>query len=223
MGWKVTQPRVSKRMKLLGLHAKAARKHKKTTDSNHNKHVYDNLLEQNFTALSVNHRWVTDITYVPTQEGWLYLCVIIDLFSRSVIGWAMDSRMKADLVCNALNMALFRRNFPSGVIIHSDKGSQYCSKQYQDIIKEYWLLSSMSSKGCCYDNAACESFFGTLKVELVHDESYKTREEAKLSIFEYIEAYYNTKRRHSTINYMTPYQFEYIMENEVVNCPKLTG
>ncbi|ASG67074.1 hypothetical protein CDV26_00545 [Francisella halioticida] len=182
MGWKVTQPRVSKRMKLLGLHAKAARKHKKTTDSNHNKHVYDNLLEQNFTALSVNHRWVTDITYVPTQEGWLYLCVII----------------------------------------HSDKGSQYCSKQYQDIIKEHWLLSSMSSKGCCYDNAACESFFGTLKVELVHDESYKTREEAKLSIFEYIEAYYNTKRRHSTINYMTPYQFEYIMENEVVNCHKLT-
>ncbi|ASG68902.1 hypothetical protein CDV26_11405 [Francisella halioticida] len=136
MGWKVTQPRVSKRMKLLGLHAKAARKHKKTTDSNHNKHVYDNLLEQNFTALSVNHRWVTDITYVPTQEGRLYLCVIIDLFSRSVIGWAMDSRMKADLVCNALNMAFFRRNFPSGVIIHSDKGSQYCSKQYQDIIKE---------------------------------------------------------------------------------------
>ncbi|BCD92308.1 hypothetical protein fh0823_24470 [Francisella halioticida] len=111
MGWKVTQPRVSKRMKLLGLHAKAARKHRKTTDSNHNKHVYDNLLEQNFTALSVNHRWVTDITYVPTQEGWLYLCVIIDLFSRSVIGWAIDSRMKADLVCNALNMAFYSGEF----------------------------------------------------------------------------------------------------------------
>ena len=222
-GWKVTQPRVSKRMKLLGLQAKATRKHKVTTYSNHNKHVSDNLLEQNFTALSVNHRWVTDITYIPTQEGWLYLCVIIDLFSRAVIGWAMDSRMKADLVCSALNMALFRRNFPSGVIIHSDKGSQYCSKQYQDIIKEHWLLSSMSSKGCCYDNAACESFFGTLKVELVHDENYKTREEAKLSIFQYIEAYYNTKRKHSMINYMTPNQFEYIIENEEVNCPKLTG
>lgn len=135
----------------------------------------------------------------------------------------MNSRMKVDLVCSALNMALFRRNFPSGVIIHSDKGSQYCSKQYQDIIKDNWLLSSMSGNGCCYDNAACESFFGTLKVELVHDENYKTREEAKLSIFEYIEAYYNTKRKHSTINYMTPYQFEYIMENEEVNCPKLTG
>ncbi|WP_196243065.1 IS3 family transposase [Francisella tularensis] len=143
--------------------------------------------------------------------------------SIAVIGWSMDSRMKADLVCSALNMALFRRNFPRGVIIHSDKGSQYCSKQFQDIVKDNWLLSSMSSKGCCYDNAACESFFGTLKVELVHDENYKTREEAKSSIFEYIEAYYNTKRKHSTINYMTPNQFEYIMENEVANCPKLTG
>ncbi len=223
LGWKVTQPRVSKRMKLLGLHAKASRKFKATTDSNHNKEVSFNLLEQNFTALDKNHKWVTDITYIKTQEGWLYLCVIIDLFSRAVIGWSMDSRMKSDLVCSALNMALFRRNFPNGVIIHSDKGSQFCSKQYQDIIKNNWLLSSMSGKGCCYDNAACESFFGTLKVELVHDENYKTREQAKSSIFEYIEAYYNTKRKHSTINYMTPNQFEYIMENEVSNCPKLTG
>jgi transposase InsO family protein len=210
-------------MKILGLQPKASRKFKTTTDSNHNKQVSANLLEQNFTALDKNHKWVTDITYIRTQEGWLYLCVIIDLFSRAVIGWSMDSRMKADLVCGALNMALFRRNFPSGVIIHSDKGSQFCSKQFQDIIKDNWLLSSMSGKGCCYDNAACESFFGTLKVELVHDENYKTREEAKSSIFEYIEAYYNTKRKHSTINYMTPNQFEYIIENEIKKCPKLTG
>ena len=223
MGWKITQPRVSKRMKLLGLQPKAARKFKVTTDSNHNKEVSDNLLEQNFSALDRNHRWVTDITYIRTQEGWLYLCVIIDLFSRAVIGWSMDSRMKADLVCSALNMALFRRNFPSGVIVHSDKGSQYCSTEFQQTIKTNWLVSSMSGKGCCYDNAACESFFGTLKVELVHDENYKTRDEAKSSIFEYIEAYYNTKRKLSTINYMTPHQFEYIMENEVSNCPKLTG
>ena len=223
MGWKITQPRVSKRMKLLGLQPTAARKFKVTTDSNHNKEVSDNLLEQNFSALDRNHRWVTDITYIRTQEGLLYLCVIIDLFSRAVIGWSMDSRMKADLVCSALNMALFRRNFPSGVIVHSDKGSQYCSTQFQQTIKTNWLVSSMSGKGCCYDNAACESFFGTLKVELVHDENYKTRGEAKSSIFEYIEAYYNTKRKHFTINYMTPSQFEYIMENEVINCPKLTG
>lgn len=222
-GWKVTQARVSKRMKALGLQAKASRKFKVTTDSNHNKEVADNLLDQNFNALDANHKWVTDITYIPTQEGWLYLCVIIDIFSRAVIGWSMDSRMKADLVCSALNMALFRRDFPSGVIVHSDKGSQYCSEMFQKVIKDNWLLSSMSSKGCCYDNAACESFFGTLKVELVHDENYKTREEAKSSIFEYIEAYYNTKRKHSTINYMTPNQFEGIMKNEVQKCPKLTG
>ena len=222
-GWKITQPRVSRRMKLLGLQAKAARRFKVTTDSNHNKEVSANLLEQNFNALNKNHKWVTDITYIRTQEGWLYLCVIIDLFSRAVIGWSMDKRMKADLVCSALNMALFRRSFPSGVIIHSDKGSQFCSKQFQDVVKKNWLLSSMSGKGCCYDNAACESFFGTLKVEMVHDENYITREHAKSSIFEYIEAYYNTKRKHSTINYMTPNQFEYIMENEVGNCPKLTG
>lgn len=214
-GWKVTQLRVSKRMIILGLQAKASRKFKVTTDSYHNKEVADNLLDQNFNALDVNHKWVTDITYIPTQEGWLYLCVIIDLFSRAVIGWSMDSRMKADLVCSALNMALFSRDFPSGVIVHSDKGSQYCSEMFQKVIKDNWLLSSMSGKGCCYDNAACESFFGTLKVELVHDEKYQTRDEAKSSIFEYIEAYYNTKRKHSTINYMTPNQFEGIMKNEI--------
>jgi len=222
-GWKITQARVSKRMKILGLQAKASKKIKVTTDSNHNKEVADNLLNQNFNALGANHKWVTDITYIPTQEGWLYLCVIIDLFSRAVIGWSMDNRMKADLVCSALNMALFRRDFPSGVIVHSDKGSQYCSEMFQKAIRDNWLLSSMSGKGCCYDNAACESFFGTLKVELVHDENYKTREEAKSSIFEYIEAYYNTKRKHSYINYMTPNQFEGIMKNEIQKCPKLTG
>ena len=121
-GWKITQSRVSRHMKLLGLQAKAARKFKITTDSNHNKEVSDNLLEQNFSALDRNHRWITDITYIRTQEGWLYLCVIIDLFSRAVIGWSMDSRMKADLVCSALNMALFRRSFPSGVTVHQIKG-----------------------------------------------------------------------------------------------------
>ncbi|OIN83307.1 integrase core domain protein [Francisella sp. TX07-6608] len=222
-GWKVTQPRVSKRMRLLGLQAKASKKYKVTTNSDHDKKVADNLLDQDFDAQDINQKWVTDITYIPTQEGWIYLCVVIDLFSRAVIGWSMDKRMKAELVCNALNMALFRRDFPTGVIIHSDRGTQYCSEKFQNLIGDNLLLSSMSSKGCCYDNAACESFFGTLKVELVHDEKYKTRDEAKSSIFEYIEAYYNTKRKHSTINYMTPSHFEYIMKNEVNNCPKLAG
>ena len=222
-GWKVTEERVSRRMKLKGLVSKAARRYKVTTDSDHNKHVSDNLLQQNFNAKKPNEKWVTDISYIPTDEGWLYLCVVIDLYSRAVIGWAMDKRMKATLVCDALEMALFRRHFPTGTIVHSDKGSQYCSSDFQNLLSKHPLISSMSSKGCCYDNAACESFFGTLKVELVHDESYKTRAEAKTSIFSYIEAYYNTKRKHSTINYMTPKQFEDSMKSENQKCPKLTG
>jgi transposase InsO family protein len=222
-GWQVTEERVSRRMKVMGLASKAARKYTVTTDSDHNKYVSDNLLQQNFSARQANEKWVTDISYIPTDEGWLYLCVIIDLYSRAVIGWAMDKRMKTDLVCNALKMALFRRSMPKGVIIHSDKGSQYCSNDFQKLLKQHSLISSMSGKGCCYDNAACESFFGTLKVELVHDESYKTRVQAKSSIFEYIEAYYNTKRKHSTINYMTPKQFEDTMKSVNQKCPKLTG
>lgn len=222
-GWKVTEERVSRRMKLMGLVSKAARRYKVTTDSDHNKHVSDNLLQQDFNAKKPNEKWVTDISYIPTGEGWLYLCVVIDLYSRAVIGWAMDKRMKARLVCDALEMALFRRHFPIGTIVHSDKGSQYCSSDFQNLLSKHTLISSMSGKGCCYDNAACESFFGTLKVELVHDENYKTRAEAKTSIFSYIEAYYNTKRKHSTINYMTPRQFEDSMKSENQKCPKLTG
>ena len=217
--WKVTEERVSRRMKLMGLVSKAARRYKVTTDSDHNKHVSDNLLQQNFNAKKPNEKWVTDISYIPTEEGWLYLCVVIDLYSRAVIGWAMDKRMKAKLVCDALEMALFRRHFPTGTIVHSDKGSQYCSSDFQKLLRKNTLVSSMSGKGCCYDNAACESFFGTLKVELVHDENYKTRTEAKTSIFAYIEAYYNTKRKHSTINYMTPRQFEDTMKYENQKCP----
>lgn len=222
-GWKVTEERVSRRMKLMGLVSKAARRYKVTTDSDHNKHVSDNLLQQDFNAKKPNEKWVTDISYIPTDEGWLYLCVVIDLYSRAVIGWAMDKRMKAQLVCDALEMALFRRHFPTGTIVHSDKGSQYCSSDFQNLLRKHILVSSMSGKGCCYDNAACESFFGTLKVELVHDENYKTRTEAKTSIFAYIEAYYNTKRKHSTINYMTPRQFEDTMKSENQKCPKLAG
>mgnify|MGYP003676245970 CR=1 FL=1 len=166
---------------------------------------------------------MTDITYINTQEGWLYLCVMIDLHSRMVVGWSMNKRIKADLVCNALRMAMFKRGMPKGVLVHSDKGSQYCSAKFQNLIKKYQLRSSMSGTGCCYDNAACESFFGTLKVESVDDENYQTREKAKRSIFEYIESYYNTKRKHSTINYKTPKEFEFTMKSDLQKCPKLTG
>jgi putative transposase len=203
-----TRPRIAERMHAMGLVAKARRKFKVTTDSNHSKPVAENIIKQNFQADNPNEKWLTDITYIPTQEGWLYLCVFIDLHSRAVIGWSMDQRMKSSLIENALTMALFRRKFPQGVIVHSDKGSQYCSNTYQAMLKANGLICSMSGVGCCYDNAAMESFFHTLKVELVHDENYKTREKAKSSIVEYMECYYNRKRRHSAINYMIPEQFE---------------
>jgi transposase InsO family protein len=204
---------IAKRMQALGLVAKARRKFNATTDSKHNLPIAKNLLKQNFVANAPNEKWVTDITYIRTQQGWLYLCVIIDLFSRSVIGWSMSKRINKQLVCNALSMALWRRQFPTNVIVHSDRGSQYCSKQYQKLLKQNQLICSMSGKGCCYDNAACESFFHSLKVELVHDENYQSRQEAKLSIFEYINVYYNRKRRHSAIKYMTPEQFENTMQS----------
>ena len=141
----------------------------------------------------------------PTRH---YLAVVIDLHSRAVIGWAMDKRMKAGLVCDALTMALQRRHYPKGFIVHSDRGSQYCSKQYRKVIKRYQLIGSMSRKGNCWDNAISESFFHTLKVELVHEQNYVTRLAAKQSLFQYIEGYYNRKRRHSSIQYQSPIQFE---------------
>lgn len=207
-GLSVKREKVSAHMKSLGLVAKGRRKFKATTDSKHSLPVAQNLLNQNFQASKPNEKWVTDITYIKTHEGWLYLCVFIDLYSRAVIGWSMDKRINRHLVCSALTMALFRRKCPANVIIHSDRGSQYCSKKYQDLLKQNGLTCSMSGKGCCYDNAACESFFHSLKVELVHDENYLTRQQAKNSLFEYINVYYNRKRRHSAIGYLTPEGFE---------------
>ena len=222
-GMRVSVERVAKRMKLMNLKAQARRKYKVTTDSNHAKPISPNLLLQDFSAAGPNQKWVSDITYIRTDEGWLYLCVIIDLFSRAVIGWHMSSRMTADLVNKSLMMALFRRGFPQGVIIHTDRGSQYCSRSFQDLIKKEGLVSSMSAKGCCYDNAACESFFHSLKVELVYTLRYQTRREANASLFEYIEAYYNHKRKHSTLNYMTPMQFESTMLLSTNFCLKKAG
>ena len=200
--------RVARRMKVLGLRALAKRKFKVTTDSEHNKPIYENILNRDFTTTAINQKWAGDITYIPTKEGWLYLAVVIDLHSRAVIGWAMDKRMKAGLVCDALTMALQRRHYPKGVIVHSDRGSQYCSKQYRKLIRRYQLIGSMSRKGNCWDNAISESFFHTLKVELVHEQNYVTRLAAKQSLFQYIEGYYNRKRRHSSIQYQSPIQFE---------------
>ncbi len=200
--------RVARRMQALGLKALAKRPYKVTTDSKHAQPVYDNVLDRDFSTTAVNQKWCGDITYIRTDEGWLYLAVIIDLHSRAVIGWSMNQRMNKQLVCDALLMALFKRKFPQGVIIHHDRGSQYCSKKYQQIIQYNQLTGSMSRRGNCWDNAVSESFFHSLKVELVHQHRYKNREQAKQSIFQYIEGYYNLKRMHSAIDYRTPDQVE---------------
>lgn len=201
--------RVARRMQFLGLKAVAARKYKVTTDSEHTKPIFENILNRDFTTTAINQKWAGDITYVHTDEGWLYLAVIIDLHSRAVIGWAMSHRMKKQLVCDALLMALFRRKFPRGVIVHSDRGSQYCSKRYRRILAHNGLTGSMSCRGNCWDNAIAESFFHTLKVELIHETKYSTRELARQSIFSYIEGYYNQRRLHSAIDYKVPFELEW--------------
>jgi len=200
--------RVERRMKHMGLKAIAKRKFKVTTDSAHNKPVFENVLNRDFKTTVINQKWVSDIAYVPTHEGWLYLAVVIDVHSRSVIGWSMSKRMKKDLVCDALLMALFKRKFPKDVIVHSDRGSQYCSRKYRRIIKNNQLIGSMSRKGNCWDNSIAESFFHTLKTELVHVSQYATRADARQSVFKYIEGYYNRKRMHSAIDYKTPIEVE---------------
>ena len=188
--------------------AMTQRKFKATTNSKHNYPVAENILDRQFTATVPNQRWVSDITYIDTTEGWLYLAVVLDLYSRAIVGWAMDRRMTRQLVADALIMALRRRGKVTGLLLHFDRGSQYASDDYQKLLKSNDITCSMSRKGNCYDNAAMESFFGPLKQELVHHEHYATREQAKASIFEYIEVFYNQQRRHSAINYLAPMVFE---------------
>lgn len=205
--------RVAKRMKHLGLHAKAKKKFKVTTDSKHNLPVAPNLLNRDFTATAPNQKWCGDISYVWTDEGWMYLAVVIDLYSRAVIGWSIQSTMSRQLVCDALMMALWRRGFPRGVLFHSDRGSQYCSNDYQNMLRLFGFTGSMSRKGNCWDNSVAESFFHSIKTELIFTERYATREIAKQSIFQYIEVYYNRVRRHSTIGSISPEVFENQFKN----------
>jgi putative transposase len=200
--------RVARRLKHLKLRARAKKKFKATTDSKHNLPVAKNILNRNFKASSPNEKWCSDITYIWTVEGWMYLAVVIDLYSRAVIGWSIQSTMSRQLVCDALMMAQWRRGFPRNVILHSDRGSQYCSNDYQKLLKKYNFICSMSRKGNCWDNSVAESFFHSLKVELVNNYHYQSREEAKQSIFHYIEVYYNRVRRHSTIGSIAPVIFE---------------
>ena len=203
-GFSYNRKTVAASLQRQGLRAKAAKKFKATTNSKHNLPVAPNLLQQDFSAPAPNCKWVSDITYLWTEEGWLYLAVVIDLFSRMVIGWALSERMTADLTCQALQMALWRRHMPRDVILHSDRGSQYCSTLYQGLLAKYHLVCSMSAKGNCYDNACAESFFHTLKVEVIHGERFLTRDDMRRIVFEYIEIDYNRSRRHSANGYLSP-------------------
>jgi putative transposase len=199
---------VAKLMRDNDIRAKTARKFINTTDSNHSRPVAKNILDRQFDPEKPNERWVADITYIPTREGWLYLAVVEDLYSRRVVGWSMDDNMESRLVVDALEMAIKWRLPDEGLLAHSDRGSQYASEHYQTLLGKHGIECSMSGVGQCWDNAPMESFFATLKKELVHHEDYQTRAEARASIFEYIEPFYNTKRRHSSLGYLSPADYE---------------
>ena len=210
-GHHVSRKRVARLMRASGLQARRKRRFRATTDSRHAHPVAPNLLEQRFEATRADEIWLADITYVPTAEGWLYLAVILDLFTRQVVGWAMDREMPQALTLRALMMALARRRPLPGLIHHSDRGSQYAATAYQNALRAHGIRCSMSRKANCFDNAPAESFFGTLKTELVHQQHYATRAAARRAIFEYMEVFYNRQRRHSALGYKSPAEFEIVM------------
>lgn len=204
----ISRRRISKLMLEAGLACKTRRKFKATTNSNHDKPIAPNLLGRQFLVTKPNRYWVGDITYIATDEGWLYLAVVIDLFSRQIVGWSMNERMQAKLVNDALLMAIWKRKPAKGLIWHTDRGSQYAADSHRNLLASHNIIQSMSRKADCWDNAVSESFFGTLKTELTHHHKFKTREEAKHVIFEYIEVFYNRLRIHSANNYLSPVEFE---------------
>jgi len=195
-------------MKLAGVAAKQKKKFKVTTDSKHNLPVAPNLLNRQFEVNEPDKVYVSDITYIWTHEGWLYLAVVIDLFSRQVVGWSLNNRMTTKLIMDALRMAIWHRMPGRGLTFHSDRGSQYCSIVFQKMLKTHGMISSMSRKGNCWDNAVAESFFGSLKTERIFFTNYTTREIAKRDVVDYIEMFYNSNRRHSYLGYVSPKDFE---------------
>ncbi len=205
-GIPVSRDRVRRLMKANGIRARHKRRYKATTDSKHALPVAPNLLDRQFQTNAPDQVWTADLTYIPTREGWLYLAVVMDLYTRMIVGWTMDSRMTRELVMNALRMARFHRKPMPGLLHHSDRGSQYCSGDYRALLEEYGMIASMSRKGNCWDNAPTESFFNSLKNEHVFHEDYATREEATRDMFDYIERFYNRKRRHSALGYRSPAQ-----------------
>lgn len=199
---------VRNRFKKYGLVPKAAKKYKPTTNSNHKLPVAANLLEQNFCVNRPNAVWVSDFTYIHTETGWQYLAVVIDLYSRRVVGWSINNRMTKKLVIDAMEMAIRTRKPPAGLIAHSDRGSQYCSNDYQKLLKKHKIDCSMSKKGDCYDNACAETFFHSIKVEWVYGEKFIGYDDLRASVLEYIEIFYNRQRLHSYLGYLTPVEFE---------------
>jgi len=223
MGLNVGHRRVGRLMRQNGISVVRTRKHKVTTDSNHKFNIAPNLLSRDFCAEKPNQKWVVDISYIWTREGWLYLAVVLDLYSRRVIGWSVSNRMKRDLAIQALKMAFALRRPPKGCIHHSDRGSQYCSHDYQKVLRQHGFKVSMSGKGNCYDNAAMETFFKTItlseckhspavqrKAELIWRYSWHTRRDAEIAIFQYINGFYNPRRRHSALGWKSPLAFERI-------------
>lgn len=206
-GCPASKVRVERLMRAHGLRARHKRRYKATTDSTHGWPVAPNRLDRRFTPTAPNQVWTADLTYLWTEEGWLYLAVVLDLFNREIVGWAVQPRMTADLVTEALTMAWVRRKPAPGLLHHSDRGSQYASQAFQQTLAGYGMTCSMSRKGNCWDNAPTESFFNSLKNERVHGTRYATRVEARADLFEYIEVFYNRSRRHSTLGYQSPTQF----------------
>ncbi len=209
-GQVVSRNTVAKLMRQAKIRAKTRKRFvPRTTDSAHQKPVARNKLNRNFQASAPNRKWLADITYVPTEQGWLYLAAVLDVFSRKIVGWSMAHHLETDLPADALKMALLRRHpRPDDLLHHSDRGVQYASEDYQHLLNQHGIEVSMSNKGDCWDNAMMESFFATLKTELVHQENYATHDQARQSIFEYVEMFYNRKRLHSSLGYISPESFE---------------
>ena len=211
-----SRQRIGRKMAAQGLVAKARRKTRATTNSNHDYPVAPNLLGRQFDVQYPNKAWVTDITYLATSEGWLYLAIVLDLNSRMIVGWSISKRMTKELVIDALEAAVKKRNPVLGLICHSDRGSQYCSHAYQDLLQKHSYLCSMSRKGECQDNACAESFFHSLKVEWIYGESLKSRHQTKREVREYIEVFYNRQRLHSKNGYLSPCDFERVKQSSLL-------
>ena len=207
-GFEIGRNRVARIMAEEGITGRRLPRFCKTTDSNHDHPIAPNLVERNFNPLAPNQLWAADITYIPTSSGWAYLAVVLDLFSRRVIGWAVADHMRSELVLEALDRALGTRDVGEQLVHHSDRGSQYASTQHRQELERRGISCSMSAKGCCYDNAVAESFFATLKKELVYRTNWIDYNEARMSIVEYIQVFYNCRRRHSTLGYVSPNEFE---------------